>query len=102
MALEDKALEPSAEKLMRKTSKKKRRAPDPDIALKEEILDISHGDTVNGVQIDDNEPTIAEKLATIEPRSHEHYERSGKRELFETTTSSLDYVQVLLKRGSPS
>ncbi|GAB2302193.1 hypothetical protein Dimus_036210 [Dionaea muscipula] len=40
MALEDKALEPSAEKLMRKTSKKKRRAPDPDIALKEEILDI--------------------------------------------------------------
>ncbi|GAB2276219.1 hypothetical protein Dimus_010953 [Dionaea muscipula] len=99
MALEDKALEPSAEKLMRKTSKKKRRAPDPDIALKEEILDISHGDTVNGVQIDDNEPTIAEKLATIEPRSHEHSERLERQEPIQTQLPSADSVQVLLKQA---
>ncbi|GAB2302196.1 hypothetical protein Dimus_036213, partial [Dionaea muscipula] len=58
-----------------------------------------HGDTVNGVQIDDNEPTIAEKLATIEPRSHEHSERLERQEPIQTQLPSADSVQVLLKQA---
>ncbi|GAB2276191.1 hypothetical protein Dimus_010925 [Dionaea muscipula] len=63
------------------------------------VVVVGHGDTVNGVQIDDNEPTIAEKLATIEPRSHEHSERLERQEPIQTQLPSADSVQVLLKQA---
>ncbi|GAB2276220.1 hypothetical protein Dimus_010954 [Dionaea muscipula] len=61
------------------------------------VVVVGHGDTVNGVQIDDNEPTIAEKLATIEPRSHEHSERLERQEPIQTYAFLVPIlVQVLL------
>ncbi|GAB2211156.1 hypothetical protein Droror1_Dr00016448 [Drosera rotundifolia] len=102
MGTENNALEALADKLVRRKSKKKRRAPDPDVVLKEEIVDISHdahGDAIDGVEADDNEPTIAEKLATMNLMSNKDSETLERHETIQTQLPSADSVQVLLKQA---
>ncbi|GAB2230307.1 hypothetical protein Droror1_Dr00014568 [Drosera rotundifolia] len=102
MGTENDALEALADKLVRRKSKKKRRAPDPDVVLKEEIVDIgheAHGDAIDGVEADDNEPTIAEKLATINLMSNKDSETLERHETIRTQLPSADSVQVLLKQA---
>ncbi|KAL9258591.1 U3 small nucleolar RNA-associated protein 5-like protein, partial [Drosera capensis] len=102
MGTENNALETSADKLVRRKSKKKRREPDPDVVLKEEIVDISHeahGDGIDGVEAADNEPTIAEKLATINLMSNKDSETLERHETIQTQLPIADSVQVLLKQA---
>ncbi|GAB4845109.1 hypothetical protein Ancab_038514 [Ancistrocladus abbreviatus] len=91
MARDNNMVEASIEKSMKKKSKKKRREPEPDVA-------IGFGKDTNGIQIDDNEPTIGEKLASINlvKESDEIQDRQGPSP---AQLPSADSVHVLLKQA---
>ncbi|XVF86509.1 hypothetical protein PTKIN_Ptkin18bG0046600 [Pterospermum kingtungense] len=83
--------------------KKKRAAPDPDLATG--IIDTGHGENVDGVLVDDdlNEPTMGEKLASLNLVEGGKNETSEKKEREETSPRAkppiADSVNVLLKQA---
>ncbi|XP_039005907.1 WD repeat-containing protein 43-like, partial [Hibiscus syriacus] len=86
-------------------SKKKRAAPDPDLAAKRGTDITGQGENVGGVLVNDdpNEPTMAEKLASldlIENRKTETNENQERREPSPRgKLPTADSVNVLLKQA---
>ncbi|GMH15386.1 hypothetical protein Nepgr_017227 [Nepenthes gracilis] len=99
MGCDDKALEASVDKVMRKKSKNKRGASDPDDAFTEKTIDISFIEATDGMQIDDNEPTIAEKLSVVDLTNNGTAEVQEMQEPTLTQLPSADSVIVLLKQA---
>ncbi|OMO50762.1 hypothetical protein CCACVL1_30275 [Corchorus capsularis] len=84
---------------------KKRAAPDPDLATTRGIDDTGHGENVDGVLVHDdlNEPTMGEKLASLNlvengnSEIHESQEREESSPRAKPPTA--DSVNVLLKQA---
>ncbi|OMO54280.1 hypothetical protein CCACVL1_27928 [Corchorus capsularis] len=84
---------------------KKRAAPDPDLATTRGINDTGHEENVDGVLVDDdlNEPTMGEKLASLNlvengnSETHESQEREESSPHAKPPTA--DSVNVLLKQA---
>ncbi|CAA2969681.1 WD repeat-containing 43 isoform X1 [Olea europaea subsp. europaea] len=92
--------------MAKKNKSSKRKARDGDVSTADgftsEISDKSLGDHIDGVRVDNdlNEPTMGEKLASLnlteirEPKSHENVEFSSP-----TKPPSADSVHILLKQA---
>ncbi|KAL4336051.1 hypothetical protein GQ457_07G032160 [Hibiscus cannabinus] len=84
---------------------KKRAAPDPDLATTGGTNDTGHGENVDGVLVDDdpNEPTMAEKLASLDLIVNEENKTTENREREEPSPRgkppTADSVNVLLKQA---
>ncbi|KMT00723.1 hypothetical protein BVRB_9g220070 [Beta vulgaris subsp. vulgaris] len=98
MVRRDVAVEASAEKSSKKKSRKKRRAPEDDAQVIEDIA-LDKGEAADGTQIDDNEPTMADKLATLDIEKKGLIEVQERPEPLETQPPSADSVHVLLKQA---
>ncbi|KAA8541881.1 hypothetical protein F0562_023033 [Nyssa sinensis] len=100
--LDELELEAVGVPIQKKKTSKKRAAADPDLTNTENSVDNGHGEPMDGVQIDDdlNEPTMGEKLATLnlldnnEVKSIENQESSPR-----TKPPSADSIHVLLKQA---
>lgn len=92
------ALEASAEKKRKKKTKKKRKEPEPDASVTE---DIAYGkeEDAYGTQIDDNEPTMADKLASLDLGKNDDIEIQERQEPLAAQPPSADSVHVLLKQA---
>ncbi|XWS20392.1 hypothetical protein CRYUN_Cryun31cG0097200 [Craigia yunnanensis] len=82
--------------------KKKRAAPDPDLATTRSIDDTGHGESVDGVLVDDdsNEPTMGEKLASLNLVENETHEKQEREESSPRANPPIaDSVNVLLNQA---
>ncbi|GKV35810.1 hypothetical protein SLEP1_g44022 [Rubroshorea leprosula] len=84
---------------------KKRGAPDPDLETTRGVEEMGHGENMDGVLVDDdpNEPTMGEKLASLNLIDEDKTGSHGKEERQESTPvtkpPSADSVNVLLKQA---
>ncbi|CAN6678885.1 unnamed protein product [Malus baccata var. baccata] len=86
----------------KKGSKKRAAAPDSNPPTVKDILEIGHGEAADGVLVDDdlNEPTMGEKLGSLNlldndrPESHDKEESS-----LDPKPPSADSVHILLKQA---
>lgn len=62
-------------------------------------VDTDKGEAADGTQIDDNEPTMADKLATLDIEKKGLIEVQERPEPLETQPPSADSVHVLLKQA---
>ncbi|RVW81673.1 U3 small nucleolar RNA-associated protein 5 [Vitis vinifera] len=103
LAGKDLELEAVAEPIQNKKSNKKRAASDPDLAAAENMVDIGHGEAVDGVQIDDDwdEPTMGEKLESLNliDNADNGKTRENQECSLHTMPPSADSVHVLLKQA---
>ncbi|KAH9607865.1 hypothetical protein KSS87_000001 [Heliosperma pusillum] len=96
------AIESSAHIGSKKKSKKKRRAPEPDTPLSQ-TLAFEKREDGDETQVDDNEPTMADKLASLDlvkivDTEIQEFQEPIK-EPAETLPPSADSVHVLLKQA---
>lgn len=92
-------LEASGGKSSKKKSSKKRRAPGEDDAHVTENLAHDKGEDADGTQIDDNEPTMADKLAILDLEKKDNTDIQERSQPSQTQPPSADSVHVLLKQA---
>lgn len=105
----DVASEALAEKKRKKKSKKKRKEPEPDAVIENvahaggrlmiAALDTGKEEDADGTQIDDNEPTMADKLASLDLGKNADIEIQERQEPLAAQPPSADSVHVLLKQA---
>ncbi|KAL8137927.1 hypothetical protein V2J09_003928 [Rumex salicifolius] len=91
------ALEASPHKSAKKSSKKKRREPEAYTTFEEKITDDKKA--TERADLSENEPTMAEKLATIDFSNNKTTEVEEKLEPHRAQPPSADSVSVLLKQA---
>lgn len=99
MGRRDVSFEASAEKSSKSKSRKKRRAPEDDDAHVPDNLAYDKGEDANGTQVDDNEPTMADKLASLDLEKKDNTVVQERQEPSQTQPPSADSVHVLLRQA---
>ncbi|XP_021731884.1 WD repeat-containing protein 43-like [Chenopodium quinoa] len=93
-------MEASAKKSSMKKSSKKRRAPEiDDSQLTENVIAHDKGEDTDGIQIDDNDPTMADKLASLGIEKNDNTEIQESPEPSQTQPPSADSIHVLLRQA---
>ncbi|KAL5758169.1 hypothetical protein ACOSP7_020780 [Xanthoceras sorbifolium] len=94
-------LEVEAASAQNKKSSKKRAASDPDLATTRGVPDAGNGEDIDGVLVDDdmNEPTMGEKLASLNLVDIDKPKINELRESSPAKPPSADSVNVLLKQA---
>ncbi|KAJ8452786.1 hypothetical protein Cgig2_014549 [Carnegiea gigantea] len=104
------ALEASVEKHSKKKSRKKRGAPEPDASITENMayarckLTIAALHTVDGedayeTEVEGNEPTMADKLASLDAVVIDNADVDERQDPSQTAPPSADPVHILLKQA---
>ncbi|XP_074275940.1 uncharacterized protein LOC141599729 isoform X1 [Silene latifolia] len=98
MGRQNVAIESSADKGSKKKSKKKRTTPEADTPLSQ-TLAFEKREDADETQVDDNEPTMADKLASLDLVKIVDTEIQEFQEPTKTLPPSADSVHVLLKQA---
>lgn len=97
MGSSDVALEASVEKHSKKKSRKKRGAPEPDASITENMT-YGNGEGAHETEVEDNEPTMADKLASLDAVIG-NADVDERQDPSQTAPPSADSVHVLLKQA---